>query len=824
MRTEDWNDATLAQAEEHLLGTALRQMEFSRIVDWVASGATCSLGSSLARELSPLSSGEDVRRALDETSEMRRLLDEEPPPMGGISDLSAPIRRAERSGVLDPEDLLAVADCLRAARLLRRYLERREGLEHLADLAEALDTDTGLEKSIRSAITEEGEVADDASPELRRIRRSLRDSSEELRRRLDRMVHGPELKNHLQEAIVTQRSGRYVLPVRQESRGRVKGIVHGQSSSGATVFIEPEMVVEMNNRLRELRDREETEIIRILSEISSMVRAESRRLRIEQEALSHLDFIYARARASQDMEAAAPTLNDRGYLRLVRARHPLLEGEVVPLDVEIGEDFHTLVVTGPNTGGKTVTLKTIGLLTLMCQSGLHIPADAESEMGLFRAVYCDIGDEQSITQNLSTFSSHMSNVIPILRCADSDTLVLLDELGAGTDPAEGAPLAVGILHHLHDLEVRTVASTHYGQLKSFVYSLDRAANASMEFDSETLSPTYRLVLGTPGRSNAFEIAARLGMPSEVLARARRAVSGEEMDAQALIRAIEEDRRAWEESRRRVETEVKDAEKLRRRAERREEYLRGVQEDVLNDTRAELRQLMSSTRDQANALLRDIHRLAVELKSGLPEGKDPGETLKKAEDLRRRTLDLRSRTEEQLRKKSREIEPEEGSKSHGADEETNRVPTDWRPGQHVRVISLDKRGSIIEVNREDEDAEVQLGVMRIRLPMSDLEPVEEPERKKDRIRLGEMSRLKGESLSEELNIRQHTVEEALPKVAKYLDDVLLAGGSKATVLHGRGTGTLREAVREYLRDHPLVASYRSGDPSEGGDGVTIISLR
>ncbi|MFP4200849.1 MAG: endonuclease MutS2, partial [Clostridia bacterium] len=705
---------------------------------------------------------------------------------------------------------------------LGRYLERHEELVRLTNLAEALDPDPTLEKAIRECITEDGQVADGASSELRRIRRSLRDKSEELRRKLEGLLRSPELKNHLQEAIVTQRNGRYVVPVRQESRGRVRGIVHGQSSSGATVFIEPQVVVDMNNHLRELQDAEDAEIMRILGELSSQVRGESRRLRTEQDALGRLDFIYARAMVSADMDASAPLLNDRGYLKLVRARHPLLAGNVVPLDVEIGEDFHTLVVTGPNTGGKTVTLKTIGLLTLMAHSGLHIPAEPESEIAMFRGVYCDIGDEQSIAQNLSTFSSHMSNVVPILRYADFNTLVLLDELGAGTDPAEGAPLAIGILSHLHELGVRTVASTHYGQLKSFVYGLEGAANASMQFDATTLSPTYRLVLGTPGRSNAFEIAARLGIPEDVLARARRAVSGEEMDAQSLLRAIEEDRRAWEESRRQLESELGDAEKLRRRAERREEYLRGVQEDMLAATRAQLRRLMDDTREEANALLRDIHQLVAQFRTGEYDGGDPKEALRRAEEMRRRTIKLRDRAEGYLEAKQDEIVPprEEGEMPG----EENVVAEDLRPGQHVRVISLDRPGHILETNEEDGDAEVQIGVVRMRLPLSDLEPTEAPEEQENRMRLGEIARMKGETLSERLNIRQHTVEEALPRLAKYLDDVLLAGGNHATILHGRGTGTLRDAVRDYLEKHPQVESWRPGHGSEGGDGITVALLR
>ena len=821
MKAEDWTQATRRDAERHLLTTALRQLEFDEIKVRLARSATSSLGAALAEAVLPLATVEDIEEGLAETSEMRGLIDEESPPMGGISDIGPALRRASRAGVLDPEDLLAVADCLRAARRLHRYLGRKDDIPRLADLAAALDPDPTLENSIRGAITEDGDVADGASPELRRIRRALRDRSEELRRRLEGMVRSSEMQNHLQEAIVTQRAGRFVLPIRQESRGRVKGIVHGQSSSGATVFIEPQVVVDMNNQLQELRDRESTEVLRILAELSSEVGAESRRLDIEQEALGRLDFAYAKARLSQDMDASAPILNDDGYLRLVRARHPLLEGEVVPLDVEVGGEFHTLVVTGPNTGGKTVTLKTIGLLALMCQSGLHIPAEPESEMATFRAVFCDIGDEQSISQNLSTFSSHMNNVIPVMGCADGQTLVLLDELGAGTDPAEGAPLAVGILHHLHELGARTVASTHYGQLKSFVYGLEGAANASMEFDSATLSPTYRLVLGTPGRSNAFEIAGRLGMPEEVLHRARQAMSGEEMDAQSLIRAIEEDRRAWEDSRRRVETEVQDAEKLRRRAERREEYLRGVQEDLLAEARRELRELMDGTREEANALLKEIHQLASQLKAGLPAGEDPGEVLRKAEDLRRRTLDLRNRTEAFLSQRRRELEPGDEAEAPRREESP---PTDLKPGQHVRIISLDRPGRILEVDEDEGRAEVQIGVVRTRLPIRDLEPSEEPEEERNRIRLGEMARLKGEGLSDHLNIREHTVDEALPKVAKYIDDVLLAGQNRATILHGRGTGTLRDAVREYVRTNPVVESWRPGHGSEGGDGVTIVFLR
>ncbi len=839
--------------KEDLWDYAREHLDFETIKERLAERATSGLGRVRCLNLGIEVDHQKVQRRLLETEEMRSLMGRSRVPLAGISDIRSVLQRADKGALLSAEELWAVAECVEAGCELSAYLKKHhEMAPTLVELAEQIKDSDVLAGQVKKCVNEEGNVADRASPELYSIRRQIRSRSEKLRSQLEQMTKSDRMRTYLQEPIVTQRSGRYVLPVRVQHKDRIQGIVHGQSSSGATVFIEPQVAVDLNNEIRNLRSEEEREIERILRRLSDEVARQADRLRAEQAVLAEVDLIYARGRLAEDMDAVMPNTNSDGYVYLKKARHPLLEGEVVPIDVEVGRDFHVLVITGPNTGGKTVTLKTVGLMVLMCQAGLHLPCSPSSDVGIFRRVYCDIGDEQSIAQNLSTFSSHMRNVIPILKMADSETLVLLDELGAGTDPMEGAPLAMCILEELHQRHVRTMATTHYSRLKTFAYRKDGIQNASMEFDAETLSPTYHLVMGLPGRSNALEIAQRLGMPDELVSRARSFLSDDEGNVEELISAMEQDRRKWLQYREKAGQEATDAEKLRERLARRERDLREQKEKILSDARREVRDILSEARREVSALLNELRSELNALKefqdqlrrrlemmaedSGQADDidedqfVDTDEVLRRAEALRQ----VLSSIEEGARGSLSNVEGSMADVVGEAEEQTRSEtkgethegisPEELEPGAYVRIRSLQQTGRVLEVDTESEQALIQVGVMKMRTDTADLQIAADPEEQRGRSQVGKLSRSKSEVVHKELNVRQHTVDDAIMQLQKYIDDAFLAGHDSVTIIHGRGEGILRRAVREHLENNPEVIRWRKGNISEGGDGVTIAFLR
>ncbi|MDQ7793874.1 MAG: endonuclease MutS2 [bacterium] len=785
----------------------LETLEFDRVRDLLAERASFSLGVELGRDLVPCAEAEEVAVRQEETAEAREILDRgAAPPLGGLHDVREAAGRAGRGGRLNPAELLAIADTVQGGSRLKRFLQgRRETVPRLAGRA-GFEPPLTLAQTINRCIDEQGGVADAASPELARVRRRLRVVQDRVRSALESLVRSSEMQRYLQEPIITMRQNRFVIPVRQEYRSRVPGVVHDQSASGATVFVEPLRVLELNNELRSLEAEEREEVDRILAALSAAVGEVAGELERLVAAAGHLDHVFARARLARDLEAVRPEADNAGYLELIAARHPLLRpegGEVVPIDIRLGRDFQTMVITGPNTGGKTVTLKTVGLLALMYQSGLQLPAGAGSRMPVYRGIYCDIGDEQSIEQNLSTFSGHLTNILGILPGAGPGSLVLLDEVGAGTDPREGSVLAMALLERLQAAGAHTVATTHYGELKLFAHASPGMVNASVEFDPETLRPTFRLLTGVPGRSNALDIAVRLGLGPDLAARARRFLSRDEVAVDDLLRDVERERAALVEERRRLEVAARDAEEMRRRLEELLATARARDREAVEKNRRELREILARARRQVEAAVRELK-----------------ETRQEAARSDRGTA-------EAVRRARRSLEGLEAEAAGGIEEllaapaPTGEPlePGELKPGLEVLVQSLGLAGVVLEAG---EPVQVQIGAVRVVVPRSDLARAAAPApARRERVAGPELE--KATSVAPELHLRGLTVEEALERLDKYLDDACLAGLARVRVVHGKGTGTLRGAVRACLEAHPRVTGVRPGEPGEGGDGVTVAEL-
>ncbi|MGE5561212.1 MAG: endonuclease MutS2 [Chloroflexota bacterium] len=787
---------------------ALRVLEYDRIRGMLADLATSERGKELAGELAPLLDYERIAALLAETSEARGVLrSPSPVPLGGIHDLRQLLLRCAAGSTLEPRELLDVADTIAGGRNLRIYLlERKLDFPRLAALAADIGTFADIETAINRAIDDHGEVRDDASPELAHVRRQQRIIAGRIKDKMESYIRSAETQKLLQDPIVTIREDRYVIPVKQEYRSQLPGIVHDQSSSGATLFIEPLAVVEMNNELRQLELRERDEIRRILRELTERIGRQAEQLRLMSETLATLDFAFARGKLSRDQNAVEPELNQSFALEIRKGRHPLLTGAVVPIDVTLGMDFDTLVITGPNTGGKTVTLKTIGLLTLMMMSGLHVPADHGTRLAVFEDIFCDIGDEQSISQSLSTFSSHMTNIVAVTKTASERSLVLLDELGAGTDPAEGAALAMSILEHLHAVGAKTVATTHYSELKTFAYTRERIENASVEFDVETLRPTYRLLIGMPGSSNAFEISHRLGLADEIIDRARSFLSRDDLRVDELIRQIEAKRIS-------LEGELRQAEDDRRK-------IRSAKEQYdarMRDLAARERQTLERAQQQAIDVLTRARREAEDVIKEIRASASAGEVREREQAIQR----ARAR----LRTSRSEIIAEFGQ----ATEVWGPVPEDLRPGESVEIKSLRQVGHVLSAPTADGQVLVQAGIMKIKVPIADLQRVSDPMVKAPVKRTaGEAGATSGgatvETISPEVDLRGLTADDALFRLDKYLDDAYLAGLASVRIIHGKGTGALRQAVRSQLKAHPHVSGQRPGALSEGGDGVTVVELK
>jgi len=787
----------------------LRVLEYDKIIEKVSEKAASELGKEMVKELKPERDLEKVRYMQQETREaFQMLVRKGAPPLYGIEEISRELKLAEIGSTLSPASLLKVLDMLRVSRNLKAYSKeaREEGITNYPIIQELIDNlraFKNIEDEIDNAIVNEEEISDNASPALRNIRRQIVSKNDAIRDRLNSIINSEKYRRYLQDTIITVRDGRYVVPVKQENKRHFKGIIHDQSSSGATIFVEPMAVVELNNELRELYIKEREEIERILKELTGLVQEKAEEIRNNQKILQRLDYIFAKGKYALDVDGTEPLLNREGYINIKKGRHPLLDPKVVvPIDIYLGQEFNTLVITGPNTGGKTVTLKTVGLLTLMAQSGLFIPASANSQIAVFDKVFADIGDEQSIEQSLSTFSSHMTNIIDIFKELEPNSLVLLDELGAGTDPTEGAALAMAILDTLLKMNVRTVATTHYSQLKIYALTTEGVKNASVEFDVETLSPTYRLLIGVPGKSNAFEISSKLGLPDYIIDYARSLVSRESVEFEGILKAIDEDRRIAEENRVEAEKLKAEVEKLRIELQNEREKARERREKIINEAKEEARRILKSAKEESDEIVKQIRKISEYVE------KDRIREIQKAQDKLRSSL---NQVESSLAEDILNIKSDETVKN-------------LKVGETVYVLSLQQMGTVLELPDDEGNVLIQVGIMKVKVPISTLKKAKKSEEEKLKTSTKNIIKAKSSSIKSEIDLRGMTLDEALLELDKYIDDASIAGIKQAYIIHGKGTGVLREGIRDYIKKHKNIKSYRTGNYNEGGEGVTVIEFK
>ena len=789
-------------------------LEYPKIIEMLRQQAGCVMAKERIAELAPYTDIRKIREALQETSEASRaIVAKGNAPLGQIYDIGPALHFSRKGGTLTMRQLLQVLYNIRvASNMVTWFKSDLPELPILMGMAEVLATFPRLADNIDRCIISEDEMADSASPELRNIRRGIVRQNEAIRNRLGQIISSSDNKTFLQDAIVTMRDGRYVVPVKAEHRGRIPGIVHDQSSTGATIFIEPQVIVNLNNELRELELAEKAEIERILAELSGAVAEHFHDLVNNQKLLTEMDFIFAKGKLSVMMEADAPTMNESGLVNLKQARHPLIEKKkVVPINVAVGgPEYTTLVVTGPNTGGKTVTLKTTGLLAMMAQSGLHIPALPSSQLPVFQKIYADIGDEQSIEQSLSTFSSHMKNIVEVVEKTGDDTLVLLDELGAGTDPTEGAALAIAVLERLRFAGATTIATTHYTELKKYALSTKGVENASMEFNVETLSPTYKLSIGIPGKSNAFEISKKLGLPEEIIDRASALIERGDIEFEDVISAIEADKK-------RAEAERDEAIALRVAMEKQKAELER-QQKLLEKQKKEI---IANAREEARIMLREAKDTAAEVQKELKE-------LAKLDSLGERTKRF-----DKSRKKLKEKEDKYAERKviREVNNDNPVSAADLKVGDRVKLLTLDQNGEILSLPDEKGNLMIQVGIMKMSANLKDLMLINDgtkkkkvPQPKSSSGKYGSMYKEKAMNISVSCNVQGQNLEDACMNVEKYLDDAYRAGLKEVTVIHGRGEGILKDGIRNMLRRNKLVASYRKGGYNEGGEGVTIVKLK
>lgn len=787
----------------------LKTLEYNKIIDLLTEYATSESGRELCRKLKPMTDLEAIDDAQAKTRDaLSRIFKKGSLSFSGLHNIGASLKRLEIGGTLGIEELLRIASLLEVAKRAKAYSRsdredtKADSLDELFDKVEPL---TPLLDEIRRCIISEDEIADDASSTLKNIRRSMKNINDKIRSQMNTMLNNTDTRNLLQDAVVTMRNGRYCLPVKAEAKGQVPGMIHDQSSTGSTIFIEPMAVVKLNNDLKELFLKEQEEIEVILANLSAQVAEYISFLQDDYQVLTELDFIFAKGSLAKSYNGTAPLFNTEHRIRIRKGRHPLLDShKVVPIDIHLGDDFDLLIVTGPNTGGKTVSIKTVGLFTLMGQAGLHIPANDRSELSIFHEVFADIGDEQSIEQSLSTFSSHMTNIISILDRVDEDSLVLFDELCAGTDPTEGAALAISILTRLHNYGIRTMATTHYSELKVFALSTPGVENACCEFSVETLSPTYRLLIGIPGKSNAFAISGKLGLSEDIITEAKKHLTEQDESFEDLISDLESSRVTIEKERLEVEQYKQEIASLKKKLEQKQERIDSQKEKIIRQANEEAHAILREAKEVADQTIKNFHKYG----KATPSMKDMEQERSK------------------LRDKMNNLEKDMSLKQKNA-QTNHKIPKKLRIGDTVKVLSMNLTGTVHTLPNEKGDLYVQMGILRSLVNIKDLVLVEETPvlgNKKKSTGAGKIKMAKSASVSTEINLIGKTTDEAIALLDKYLDDAYIAHMPSVRIVHGKGTGALRNAVHNHLKRLKYIKSYRLGEFGEGDAGVTIAEFK
>ena len=787
---------------------ALRILEYNKIIEKLTDFATSPMGKEMCKNLLPSTDLGEICQGQMETSDaLSRIYAKGSLSFSGLRNIRDSLLRLKVGSSLSVTEFMHIASLLETALRAKSYGRRETddmSTDSLDGLFNTIEPLSPVCREIRRCILSEEEIADDASPGLKHVRRSIKLTNERIHSQLNTMVNSSSVSSMLQDNLITMRGGRYCLPVKAEYRSQIQGMIHDQSSSGSTLFIEPMAVVKLNNDLRELAAKEKEEIEKILGELSNQCAEYQEELSTNITIMTHLDFVFAKANLSRSYSGTEPLFNEKGYINIKKGRHPLLDKKkVVPIDISIGKDYRLLLVTGPNTGGKTVSLKTVGLLTLMGQAGLHIPAFDHSELSVYEDVFADIGDEQSIEQSLSTFSSHMTNIVSIIDKSNYRSLVLLDELCAGTDPTEGAALAMAILKDFLRRDVTTMATTHYSELKVFALSTEGACNASCEFNVETLSPTYRLLIGIPGKSNAFAISSKLGLPDYMIDEAKKFIDVNDQSFEDLIADLETSRSTIEKERLEIEQYKSQVAGLKQKLETKQDNLSKQKERILREANEQARKILQDAKDYADQTIRDMNKLAAG-KTG---------NMKELEKKRSAVRDKLSKTDDRLA-----IKKDQAKKNR---------PEDFHPGDSVRVLSMNIKGTITGKPNSKGQIAVQMGILKSMVSLTDLELLDEEVIKAPTLKktgAGKIKMSKSASISTSLNIIGKTVDEAMPELDKYLDDAYLAHLNQVTIIHGRGTGKLRTAVHNKLKKCRYVKSYRLGAFGEGETGVTIVDFK
>ncbi|MCC2190212.1 endonuclease MutS2 [Fusicatenibacter faecihominis] len=788
---------------------ALRTLEYTKIIERLTELAGSSIGKELCRNLKPSSNLAEIEAAQKQTSDaLSRIYQRGSISFSGVQDVRGSLKRLEIGGSLSALELLRIAKLLETTSRVKSFgrLENSDReKDSLDDMFDGLQPLANLYNEIYRCILSEDEIADDASPALAKIRRSIRQTNDRVHTQLASLVNGSS-RTYLQDAVITMRNGRYCVPVKSEYKGQVPGMIHDQSSTGSTLFIEPMAIVKLNNELRELELQEQKAIEAVLAELSNMAAAENENIADNFRILTQLDFIFARAMLSKSYNGTEPIFNEKGHINIKKGRHPLLDKKsVVPIDIWLGKDFRLLVITGPNTGGKTVSLKTVGLFTLMGQAGLHIPAFDHSELSVFDEVFADIGDEQSIEQSLSTFSSHMTHTVSILKEATNRSLVLFDELGAGTDPTEGAALAIAILNELHSRGTCTMATTHYSELKVFALTTPGVENGCCEFSVETLRPTYRLLIGVPGKSNAFAISGKLGLPEHIIEDARSRISEQDESFEDLLSDLEHSRITIEKEQEELARYKAEAASLKAQLEKKQERLDSAKERILAEANEKAHTILREAKEYADETIKNFNKY----------GKAAGVSISDMERERTRLREKMNAAEKNMAKKT----PAKVKKAVD--------PKALRVGDSVKVLSLNLKGTVSTLPDAKGNLFVQMGILRSQVNLRDIEPIDEPvitASNFNRTGSGKIKMAKSSSVGIELNLLGKTSDEAISELDKYLDDAYIAHLPSVRIVHGKGTGALRKAVHNYLRRCKIVDEYHLGEFGEGDAGVTIVTFK